>query len=334
MILQHQKGWGRKKPSTFAYKLDWQTWIGTPAACWLFIPSATTLYDIIGNNHGTLQNTEYTDWIPTRHGGFGLDLDGVNEHVTFTDSDVWNVSSLLFFYVRVKLRDVTNQQAVIGRWSDTSASIQWLVDAYNGNFRFILRTPSDTTTVRYSNTTIATGTWYDVAGVYDGNAGRLDLYLNGKKDNGSLSGSVPSTVKNVGIGSGYPRIGKKGDSTPYCNGTVDFALIAKTAPPDAYIAKIYQEPYRFIQSPFNLLNLKSGTLYLKSLSATAAGAVKIQRKVGKKIIASGGGTASLKKQTRKILRASAAGAAFPQKTRHRENGYLQWQRGAQAFGGD
>ncbi len=43
---------------------------------------------------------------------------------------------------------------------------------------------------RYGAAPLATGLWYHVAGVYDAEARTLDVYLNGKPDNGILAGTV------------------------------------------------------------------------------------------------------------------------------------------------
>lgn len=46
---------------------------------------------------------------------------------------------------------------------------------------------------RYGATPLVVGTWYHVAGVYDASRRTLDVYLNGKLDNGPLIGPVTST---------------------------------------------------------------------------------------------------------------------------------------------
>ena len=46
---------------------------------------------------------------------------------------------------------------------------------------------------RYGVTPLAVDAWYHVAGVYDAEARTLDVYLNGKLDNGLLVGSVTGT---------------------------------------------------------------------------------------------------------------------------------------------
>src|SRR5262249_38281626 len=65
-------------------------------------------------------------------------------------------------------------------------------------------TPTGPLMARYGATTLQTNTWYHVAGVYDATARTLNVYLNGKLDNGTLSGTVASTQQtstgNVNIG--------------------------------------------------------------------------------------------------------------------------------------
>jgi hypothetical protein len=57
---------------------------------------------------------------------------------------------------------------------------------------------------RYGKTPLATNRWYHVAGVYDADAKTLDVYLNGRRDDGCLSGRVSSrqrvSAKSVFIG--------------------------------------------------------------------------------------------------------------------------------------
>jgi hypothetical protein len=48
---------------------------------------------------------------------------------------------------------------------------------------------------RYGATPLAVHTWYHVAGVYDAEKRTLDVYLNGKLDNGFLVGSVTGTQR-------------------------------------------------------------------------------------------------------------------------------------------
>jgi len=50
---------------------------------------------------------------------------------------------------------------------------------------------------RYGKTVLAAGSWYHVAGVYDAEARTLDVYLNGRRDDGFLAGSVASSQRSA-----------------------------------------------------------------------------------------------------------------------------------------
>ncbi len=48
---------------------------------------------------------------------------------------------------------------------------------------------------RYGRTPLNAGTWYHVAGTFDGRTRRLDVFLNGRLDNGPLLGAVSNTQR-------------------------------------------------------------------------------------------------------------------------------------------
>ena len=62
---------------------------------------------------------------------------------------------------------------------------------------------------RYGATSLQTGTWYHVAGVYDATAKTLHVYLNGQLDDGPLQGTVaaPSRTRRRTCTSGSARPG-------------------------------------------------------------------------------------------------------------------------------
>jgi VanZ family protein len=55
---------------------------------------------------------------------------------------------------------------------------------------FKLTDPSGRIMARYGRTPLRTNTWYYVAGVYDAERRTLDVYLNGRRDNGCLLGTI------------------------------------------------------------------------------------------------------------------------------------------------
>src|SRR5277367_567850 len=74
---------------------------------------------------------------------------------------------------------------------------------------FKLRNPCGDFMARYGATPLVLGTWYHVAGVYDAPKRTLDVYLNGKLDDGPLVGAVNSTQHS----SHWPvYVGRRSDS--------------------------------------------------------------------------------------------------------------------------
>jgi hypothetical protein len=66
--------------------------------------------------------------------------------------------------------------------------------------------------IRYGETPLVVDTWYHVAGVYDAEARTLDVYLNGKRDNGFLRGRVTGTQRSS---RGALYVGRRSDLTGF-----------------------------------------------------------------------------------------------------------------------
>jgi hypothetical protein len=77
---------------------------------------------------------------------------------------------------------------------------------------------STSLTQRYSKTVRQLGTWYYVAGVYNAATKRLDIYVNGVLDNGTLRGTIPS--KQYNNASEHVVIGRRTGGY-YFQGTID-----------------------------------------------------------------------------------------------------------------
>jgi hypothetical protein len=77
---------------------------------------------------------------------------------------------------------------------------------------FKLSNERDELMARYGTTPLALNTWYHVAGVYDADARTLDVYLNGKLDNGFLLGSVTGSQHSS---RNDVYVGRRGDSKEF-----------------------------------------------------------------------------------------------------------------------
>jgi glycopeptide antibiotics resistance protein len=77
---------------------------------------------------------------------------------------------------------------------------------------FKLSNKRDELMARYGATPLALNTWYHVAGVYDADARTLDVYLNGKLDNGFLLGAATGSQHSS---RGNVRVGSRSDSKEF-----------------------------------------------------------------------------------------------------------------------
>ena len=67
--------------------------------------------------------------------------------------------------------------------------------------------------------------WYHVAGVYDAAERTLDIYVNGVRDNGVLSGTIPASQINSSVN---VNIGRRSGGF-YFNGVIDEVRIYNRA---------------------------------------------------------------------------------------------------------
>ena len=91
---------------------------------------------------------------------------------------------------------------------------------------------------RYSNTVRALNTWYHVAGVYNPATLTLDIYVNGKLDNGFLRGTVPSSqvIPNLNVNIGRRAAGY------YFTGIIDDVRVFDRALSQTEIQSIMNTP--------------------------------------------------------------------------------------------
>ena len=186
--------------------------------------SGTVWSDMSGNgNNGTLTNG------PTFNTGSGgsIVFDGVDDYINIPDATSLNPTTITlnaWFYLNAL---VSNQNIISKGFTsiaepfvsytlkmfDTTPFNTIEIQASIGGTRRLLR----------SSTTLATGTWYNVAGTYDGTIFRL--FINGIQDANttSISGTITSYATPVQVG----RWGTQGSQ--YLNGRVAVASIYNRA---------------------------------------------------------------------------------------------------------
>lgn len=114
-----------------------------------------------------------------------------------------------------------------GPTGDLGYQLDTTVDTGPRTIGFKLADPSGSSMIRYGSTTLVTGSWQHVAGVYDAATQTMHVYLNGVLDDGSSVGTVASSQRNSSLD---VFIGKRAGATGMeFSGTIDEVRIYSRA---------------------------------------------------------------------------------------------------------
>ena len=175
-----------KAPSARGVRLP-----GTLEAYWKFDENSGRIaMDSSGHGlHGTLKNE------PGRIGGVlggAVSLDGKKDYIDFGQSSALRLvrSMTISAWINSTAFPYDDAAIVSQRHRDFGYQLDTTIDRGPRTIGFKLTNACGDLMARYGVTPLVLGTWYHVAGVYDADARTLDVYLNGKLDNGFLLGSV------------------------------------------------------------------------------------------------------------------------------------------------
>jgi len=164
----------------------------------------------------------------------GYRFDGVNGYIEVADDDSLDISSTITVAAWVLANSTISHHTILskGDWShgytfwvhDNKLKLR-LEDVYTGDGYGLA-----------SATTLRTGTWYYVVGVYDGS--RIELYINGELDRwASATGSIGTSGANDGVyvgSDGLPSIGSR-----FYGGISEVVIFAE-ALSDEDVRKLYE----------------------------------------------------------------------------------------------
>ena len=160
--------------------------------------TGTTVVDASGNGlTGTISGAT---WTPGGKYGNALSFNGTSSYVDLGNPALLQITGSMTWSAWVfAAANPTDDGQIIAK---SSASSGWQLKSSpdTGPETFGIAVSGDGTseTQRYSSTVRALNTWYYVAGVYNASARTLDIYVNGVLDNGTLSGTIPSSQFNSG----------------------------------------------------------------------------------------------------------------------------------------
>src|SRR4030095_15255378 len=119
--------------------------------------------------------------------GTALALNGVDQFLDLGEPAALRLTGSMTISAWINARTFAHRDAVIVS-NRVRAGFQLDTTEYFGprTIGFRLANISGQQMARYGRTTLATNRWYHVAGVYDAGLTKLDVYLDGRLDNGCL----------------------------------------------------------------------------------------------------------------------------------------------------
>jgi len=185
---------------------------GRLEAQWTF--EGTTQDSVIdGSGNGLSGRMINTPTLTPGIDGLSLKLNGVNQYVDLGDPPAlrFTGSETIMAWINSSFFPV-DDAAVVSDHSGLGFQLDTTVDRGARTIGFKLASASGRLMARYGKTLLALNTWYHIAGVYDAEAQTLDVYLNGRTDNGCLLGTVTNRQHVSGM---RAYIGRRADLSGY-----------------------------------------------------------------------------------------------------------------------
>ena len=190
-------------------------------------PGAGNANDIIGTNNGTLQNGTM---FAAGKVGQAFSFDGTNDFVEVPSSAGLSITGPITVEAWIQ-RSATTPQSIVEKYGTNQGGYGLRVMS-NGRLQFFTIGDNETSDAVTGGSTLFVGTWYHVAGVWDGTA--LRVYVNGGLN------VISSSTLSPGAGSSSLKIGARGHDagTPFA-GLIDEVAVFNRALTAAEIQAIY-----------------------------------------------------------------------------------------------
>ncbi|GEM_PF-6716874 len=184
----------------------------------------TTANDSSGQaNTGTLNSA----WNISGRYGYGVQLNGTSGNVTIPNTASLNPANITISFW-AKFNSFAATQRIINKWTNTNEYTTHIIANSNLGFQ-ATNTLGSTQQASYTISNLATGTWYHIAGTFDGS--NVRLYVNGTLvDTQPLTGALQNT--------GTDPVSISHTSFPF-NGTIDEVAIYNRALTATEVAKEY-----------------------------------------------------------------------------------------------
>lgn len=252
--------------------------------------STSTLDPVNGNNgniiigpSGTQTNVSQA-WQTSANckAGRCLNFDGTDDYLTISNNIDYS-SNAFTVSAWINSNDVTScRHSIVSSKEDQSSG--FVLAQPEGNCNHIRLWANISGIWQFVDTagTISTGTWYHVAGTYNGTT--LTVYLNGSPTSATFSGTLSNTSGPTTIGA------RNSNNTNWFNGKIDEVRVYNRALSATEIAGLYTNKF-YPQNIGGLWSLKEGQDQISSGPTTflrGFNIVGVQRDINNNIVASGG----------------------------------------------
>jgi Tol biopolymer transport system component len=180
---------------------------------WKFDGQSANDFSGNGNNGALFYGASFAASVPLVPAN-SLSLNG-NTYFEFGNNASLDITGVITVEAWIKIPSTAGEQSIVERYGPgPGANGGYALRLVNGKVRFFTLKSDSVGDWIDSTTTVSTGVWHHVAGVFDGS--QLRVYLDGR-----LDGSKASTVS-PGTGTGFLRIGLSSlGGNYYFNGLID-----------------------------------------------------------------------------------------------------------------
>ncbi len=171
--------------------------------------------------------------------GGAIQFDGTTNYVDFDHSTALRLVGSMTVTAWIRAASFPEDDAtIVSRFNGLGYQFDTTVDQGPRTIGYKIADACGGYMARYGVTPLALNTWYHLAGVYNAEAKTLDVYLNGKRDNGVLLGSVSGSQRSS---RSAVYVGRRSDQQGYeFSGAIDDVRIYSLALTEAEIAATMQ----------------------------------------------------------------------------------------------
>ncbi|MFH2013821.1 MAG: LamG domain-containing protein [Patescibacteria group bacterium] len=160
--------------------------------------------------------------------GVSASFNGSNQYLWSDDSDFdASVTDKLVISFWLSTDTSIASSFIVSKYNGSTSNKSYLIFKSNTSLIFYVSTDGSTTTSRTCAVAISTGLMYHFVCVFDGT--NLDIYANGVKSNGALSGAIPA---NLFSSNANFAIGSEATGGSYFNGKISQVKVFNALPAD------------------------------------------------------------------------------------------------------